>query len=137
MKTWIMDPNVFGFPDYGQRITTSRTFASTFGDIGRSYYRSYNPTGPLPVSVRYEWKGDVYAMFREAWETKTILNFGANWFQISLVAPIPFAEVATRISQYERSYNAHFIEPFSASLAGYNYWSISFRIDLDITKENQ
>jgi hypothetical protein len=125
MIAWTMDPDIFGMPDYGMDVTTSRTFTATLGDVGRGRYIAYNPTGPMPTNITFGWHGDVLAQFREIWEDSKVLNFGANWFHMTLPVSLARGDIGGGV------YAVHIVQPFSTSLAGLNWWKVSMTLDID------
>lgn len=123
MIRYSLDPTVFGNPDYGHKVQTSREFTPKLGDVGRGRYTKYNPTAPLSVTATYHWDGPTLALFRADWEDRKKLNFGKNWFGITL--PFYFSRLAPG------EYPAQFARPFRASYAGHNYWSVNMTLDID------
>ncbi len=125
MQVWTLDPTVYGLPDYGLTTGQSRTFSSYLGDKGRTRFFQYNATAPIPVQCTFGWYGPVYAQFRQAWEDSAALAFGSNWMRLTL--PVDFARGEREPQQYDAAFTA----PFSASLAGNDYWKISMSLDVD------
>ena len=123
MIKWTMDPDVYGLPDFGMAISTSREFTAKLGDVGRGRYVEYNATAPIPVNVTFGWRGSVLATFREQWENPKTLAFGAGWFLITLPAYLD------RIAP--GPYPAHCVSPFEATMAGYDWWKVSMQLDVD------
>lgn len=123
MVKWDMDVAIFGYPQYGYRLATSREFTTTLGDKGRSFYIPYNPTSPIPVALTFVWDGLQMAAFREAWEDRNRLCFGANWFTIT------FPLYLNRIPG--GTFPAHFVRPFNAASTAYNSWQVTFDLDFD------
>lgn len=128
MNSWTLDQNTYGLPDHGLVAGQSRTFTPYLGDRGFTKYGSYNPTGPIPVQCVYHWHGDVLATFRAAWEDASALAFGSVWFRISL--PADFARGDRGVNQYD----AFFTVPFSANLAGFDWWSVRMSLDVDASQ---
>jgi hypothetical protein len=129
MIMWIMDPEVFGLPDYGFSVGQSRTFASELGDKGRGLYTSYSPTAPVPARAVYGWNGETLALFRQAWEDKNKLAFGSAWFKVLL--PVDLVNGGDDAGLYV----AHMTEPFRASLAGHDWWKVSLNMDIDVSPQ--
>lgn len=125
MVGWDMDPDIYGYPDFGLQLQTGRIFTNALGDVGTGQYVSYNPTGPLPMNCTFGWTGDQLALFRKDWESRSKLNFGAYWFSMTIPVPLP------QVGLGSGAYAVHIIEPFQTSLAGFNYWKVSFRLDVD------
>jgi len=75
----------FGNPSFPLTQTQQQQFKSNpVRDVGRGLFAAYNPTGPLPVSARFEWTGATLSQFRSAWENAAQLNQGNNWFTMDL-----------------------------------------------------
>lgn len=85
-----LDAAVFGNPTTSLSQTQADQFRQLMGDVGRGQYKSYNPTGPLPVSLSYQWTGAQLAQFRSDWSTRSALNRGASWFTADLPLMLGF-----------------------------------------------
>lgn len=134
MISWTMDEAIYGMPDYGMQVTTSRTFTPYIGDVGRTRYTSYNLTASIPVTLTYSWNGTTLASFRKDWEDRSKLAFGANWFRLRLPAPLARGLIGG-LTAYSGLFNGHFVRPFQTTLAGYNLWTVAFTLDIDASKE--
>jgi len=76
-----LDPSIYGLPNVGYEITETDPFrASKHNSVGRGLYKSYNPTGPVSLSVSWDWPASVYREFRLAWDDVDQLRFGGAWF---------------------------------------------------------
>lgn len=128
MIIWTLDPDQYGMPDYGTVVGQSRTFTAYLGDKGRGRYMPYNPTGPIPVQLVYGWDGATLAQFRIAWESRRQLAFGANWMRVTL----PFDIV--RGERGVKQFDAHFVQPISASSVSPDWWKVQMSLELDASE---
>lgn len=129
MYNW--DYTVFGNPIYGLTDTEAGKMASGASDVGRGQFFTMNQTGAETVSCSFHLSGAQLQLFRADWENRNKLNYGAGWFTMELpeMAVVPYDTTASQ-DGYAK-YVVHFAAPFSVTRFGFNYWTVTFDLDID------
>lgn len=81
---WHMDADTYGHPNYGMGQTQEGQFFKGTGNRGPGEYKSLNPRGAIPVTLKWHMDGETYDRFIQAWNATGELRWGSNWFSLDL-----------------------------------------------------